>query len=277
MMRNRIAFVSILAAVTMWVVFPSAEDEPSKTTSSKAKDQADSNKVELYIKMTKDKNPLVRKRGADMLGKMGTAATRAVPALEELLTDSDEDVRGVAAIALDAISPVKQPPKKEPYKIWQVEIGSNEWYFAEMDKDDRIVAGIAFRPIRQLDEQMLSSLSYAGSDLMFRGSTKNGKSYTSKLIQMKEGSLQGVTLIKGEKHHVVVRRLTRYEYTSDLDRRITSTETGLADLRQTLEILQPPPPGENDTVYRISCARLNAKISEGRGDLRMLQTARARW
>jgi HEAT repeat protein len=48
-------------------------------------------------------NPIVRRWAASVLGGMGSAAEEAVPALTEMLMDSDVDVQRAAQAALDAI------------------------------------------------------------------------------------------------------------------------------------------------------------------------------
>ncbi len=66
--------------------------------------------VESLIKQLKDKDEVVRLKAAKELGKLGTDAKDAIPALTEALKDTDEDVRSVAkkAIALikDAVAAI---------------------------------------------------------------------------------------------------------------------------------------------------------------------------
>jgi HEAT repeat protein len=49
--------------------------------------------------------PFSQRRAADVLGKIGPAAAKVVPALIEALRDADSDVRSRAAYALDKIRP----------------------------------------------------------------------------------------------------------------------------------------------------------------------------
>jgi HEAT repeat protein len=61
--------------------------------------------VETGIASLKQKDPVVRRKGADMLGSLGQFAARAVPDLTEALADADEEVRRAAADALNRIDP----------------------------------------------------------------------------------------------------------------------------------------------------------------------------
>jgi hypothetical protein len=70
----------------------------------------------------KDEDPLVRKRAAVGLSRLGPKARSAIPALEAVLTDRDAQVRAAAASALEAIDPTgagkpKDPEKKEQPKV----------------------------------------------------------------------------------------------------------------------------------------------------------------
>ena len=53
----------------------------------------------------RDPNPLVRKRAADILARIGPAAKEAVPVLIQTLNDPDEPVRKAAMRALGEIGP----------------------------------------------------------------------------------------------------------------------------------------------------------------------------
>src|SRR5262249_20640948 len=62
-----------------------------------------------------DDNPQVRKRVAVALGRLGSKARSAIPALEKALRDSDKGVRDAVAAALDNIDPTgKLPEEKKP-------------------------------------------------------------------------------------------------------------------------------------------------------------------
>jgi uncharacterized UBP type Zn finger protein len=52
-----------------------------------------------------DSDPLIRKRAADVLARIGPQAEKAVPDLVEALEDEDEAVRKSAALALGQIGP----------------------------------------------------------------------------------------------------------------------------------------------------------------------------
>jgi HEAT repeat protein len=65
--------------------------------------QANQRAVAVMLKALKDKDPRVRQDGARCLGQLGADAKSAVPALSIALEDGDEDVRKVAAEALEKI------------------------------------------------------------------------------------------------------------------------------------------------------------------------------
>jgi hypothetical protein len=67
-----------------------------------------------YVPLLKDDNPLVRKRAALALKRLGTAAKSAIPALEEALSDKDADVRAAVAAALEAIDPTSRSATEKP-------------------------------------------------------------------------------------------------------------------------------------------------------------------
>src|SRR3712207_355505 len=56
--------------------------------------------VDEWISALKDKDAPTRVRAALALGRMGTKAKAAVPALQEALKDENSSVRGRAAVAL---------------------------------------------------------------------------------------------------------------------------------------------------------------------------------
>jgi hypothetical protein len=70
--------------------------------------------VRGYVRLLRDDDPLVRKRAAVALQRLGVKAKEAVPALEKLLLDPDEGVRKAAAAALEAVDPTGPPDKKGP-------------------------------------------------------------------------------------------------------------------------------------------------------------------
>lgn len=70
--------------------------------------------VRRYVPLLKDGNPLVRKRAALALKRLGTNAKSAIPALEEALSDKDADVRASVAAALEAIDPTSRSATEKP-------------------------------------------------------------------------------------------------------------------------------------------------------------------
>src|SRR5262245_42258360 len=74
--------------------------------------------VPALIKQLKDKNEIVRLKGAKTLGKLGAAAKDAVPALTEAAAnDDDADVRSVAKKALESIKGADKKESKELAEI----------------------------------------------------------------------------------------------------------------------------------------------------------------
>jgi hypothetical protein len=70
--------------------------------------------VRGYVRLLHDDDPVVRKRAAVALQRLGTKAKEAVPALEKALLDPDDGVRKAAAAALEAVDPTGPPDKKGP-------------------------------------------------------------------------------------------------------------------------------------------------------------------
>ena len=68
--------------------------------------------VQRYVPLLKDSDPLVRKRAALALKRLGTKAKSAIAALEDALTDKDAEVRTAVAAALEAIDPTGQPVRE---------------------------------------------------------------------------------------------------------------------------------------------------------------------
>jgi hypothetical protein len=66
------------------------------------------------IAALKDADPLVRKRAAVGLARLGPKARAAIPALEAALSDRDAEVKTAAATALEAIDPVGGRKPKDP-------------------------------------------------------------------------------------------------------------------------------------------------------------------
>jgi HEAT repeat protein len=68
--------------------------------------------VPVLVDVLGDGNPFSRFAAARSLDDLGSKASAAVPALTDLLLDSDEEVRTVAAHALARIKDEKTPPLK---------------------------------------------------------------------------------------------------------------------------------------------------------------------
>jgi HEAT repeat protein len=67
----------------------------------------DAQAIAAHIDALRSEHPLVRKRAALALGRVGPEAREAIPALEKLLSDPDRGVQDAAAHALEAIDPDK--------------------------------------------------------------------------------------------------------------------------------------------------------------------------
>ncbi len=79
------------------------EIERPTPSSAVALQKADPATVEQLIQQLQASDEGIRLRAAKELGKLGAAATTAIPALQNALKDSDEDVRRVAANSLKVI------------------------------------------------------------------------------------------------------------------------------------------------------------------------------
>lgn len=61
--------------------------------------------VEHWLTAIKNQDPKLRKKAADVLGNVGPADGRAIPALIEALKDNDANVRDAAVLGLSKIGP----------------------------------------------------------------------------------------------------------------------------------------------------------------------------
>jgi Skp family chaperone for outer membrane proteins len=80
----------LLLAIAVWVPLLRAQEAPS---------------VDSFIRALQDDNPLVRKRAAIALGKLGDRAKRAVNSLRRASKDAEEEVRSAVDAALEKIEP----------------------------------------------------------------------------------------------------------------------------------------------------------------------------
>jgi hypothetical protein len=71
----------------------------------------DEAKLSRYVKALDNKDPLVRKQVVNALGAMGPKARAAIPALREMLLDTDAEVKSAAAAALEKIG--AGPPRDD--------------------------------------------------------------------------------------------------------------------------------------------------------------------